>query len=146
MSSMCRLGIESPFVPLGAGYTEFSSELVKELEGTTKKEDNILKQECRDLFSVAATRVFIQLILRNPPFGFEEVIGPVPVDSCVDLAAAVVSHVRMLLEKFSCNDNNGPDEEPPPCLEINYPYLGEASCNTFIVWNNLNYVITIFDS
>ncbi|KAE8810958.1 hypothetical protein D1007_12313 [Hordeum vulgare] len=51
LSSMCRLGLEATLVPRDAGYAEFSSELVKELEGASKKVDTILKEECHNVSS-----------------------------------------------------------------------------------------------
>ncbi|KAE8770276.1 hypothetical protein D1007_58015 [Hordeum vulgare] len=73
LSSICRLGLESPFVRQDACYAEFCLELVKELEGAAKKVDIILEEECHDLFSV-----FNHLLLRGPHFEFKEVMVPVP--------------------------------------------------------------------
>lgn len=36
-------------------------------------------------------------------------------------------HVRVFLEKFSCNDDEESGEEPLPCPETDYPCLEEAS-------------------
>ncbi|KAE8772815.1 hypothetical protein D1007_55119 [Hordeum vulgare] len=81
LSSICRMGPGCSFVPQGAGYAEFSSEFVTELEGAAKKVDNILEGECRNVFSLAATRVFSHLLLREPHFKFEGVMGPLPQES-----------------------------------------------------------------
>ncbi|KAE8813169.1 hypothetical protein D1007_09676 [Hordeum vulgare] len=107
------LGTESPFVPKGASYTEFSSNLMTELEGMAKKVDKLLEEECHDLFSVTATRIFIHLLLRDPHFKLEDMIGPVPEDARGDLAASIEAHVRMLLKVFSCDNDEEPDKEPP---------------------------------
>ncbi|KAE8791504.1 hypothetical protein D1007_33947 [Hordeum vulgare] len=73
-----KLELESPLTPQGASYADLSSELMKELEGGTKKVDVIVEEECRDLFFVVATRVFSHLLLRDPSFKFKEVMGPEP--------------------------------------------------------------------
>ncbi|KAE8792929.1 hypothetical protein D1007_32431 [Hordeum vulgare] len=96
-----------------AGYTEFSMGLVKELEGAAKKVDIILEEECRDLFSVAATHVFSPLLLCDPHIEFKEVMGHVLEESSGDLATIMESHLRTLLEKLSCDDHEEPGEEPP---------------------------------
>ncbi|KAE8816504.1 hypothetical protein D1007_05836 [Hordeum vulgare] len=93
-------------------YNKFYFELIKELEGMVKKVDNILEEECRDLFTMAATRAFNHLLLRDPHFEFEEVMGPVPEESSGDLATAMEGHMHTLLEKFSCNDDEEPSKEP----------------------------------
>ncbi|KAE8772447.1 hypothetical protein D1007_55584 [Hordeum vulgare] len=107
LSSTCRLELDSPFIE-DATYTEFFSELVKELEGTAKKVDNKLEEECHDLFSMAATRIFSHILLCDPRFEFEEVMGPVPEQSCGDLAIAMEDHVNMLLGKFFCGNGEEP--------------------------------------
>ncbi|KAE8815081.1 hypothetical protein D1007_07586 [Hordeum vulgare] len=107
------LGLESPFVPQGAGYAEFSSELVTELEGADKMVDSILEEECRDLFSVAGTRVFSHLLLHDPHFNFEEMMGSMPEESHGDLATPMEGHLRTLVKKFSCDDDEEPSEEHP---------------------------------
>ncbi|KAE8819558.1 hypothetical protein D1007_02544 [Hordeum vulgare] len=110
--SICRLGLESPSIPPDTGNAKLSAELVKQLEGATKKVDNILEEECRDLFSLAATHVFGHLLLRDPHFEFEEVVGPVPEESCSDLATSVEGHVNTLLGKLFCDDGEEPSKEP----------------------------------
>ncbi|KAE8776005.1 hypothetical protein D1007_51421 [Hordeum vulgare] len=100
-----RLGIESPFDLPDAGYAEFSYELVKELEGATKKVDIILEEGCRDLFSMVVTHVFSHLLLCDPHYKFEEVMGPVPEEPHDKLATAMEGHVHTLLGKFFCNDD-----------------------------------------
>ncbi|KAE8799215.1 hypothetical protein D1007_25340 [Hordeum vulgare] len=121
-----RLGLETPLVPEDVVYAKFSSELVKELVGPAKKVDNILEEECCDLFFVAATRVFSHLLLHEPHFEFGEVMVPMPEESCSDLATTVEVHMRMLLEKFSYDDDEELNEKPLPCHETNYHTLDEA--------------------
>ncbi|KAE8803528.1 hypothetical protein D1007_20604 [Hordeum vulgare] len=106
------LEFESPLVPDNASYAELSSEIVKELEDAPKKLDDILEEECRNLFSRGATRVFSHLFLRDPIFKFEEVMDPVHEESCGDLAAAVEGHLNMLLGNFFCGDSKKLGEEP----------------------------------
>ncbi|KAE8793864.1 hypothetical protein D1007_31453 [Hordeum vulgare] len=84
----------------------------EELEGMAKKVESILEEECHDIFFVAATRTFCHLLLRDPQFKFEEVMGPVPEESSSNLVTAMEGHICMLLEKFSCDDDEEPDEEP----------------------------------
>ncbi|KAE8815415.1 hypothetical protein D1007_07150 [Hordeum vulgare] len=103
--------LEAPFFPEDAGYAEFSSELVKELKSTSKKVDNIVEEECRDHFAVAATRVFSHLLLREHHVEFTQLMTPLPKESRGALATTMEGHVRMLLEKFSYDDNEKPDEE-----------------------------------
>ncbi|KAE8786116.1 hypothetical protein D1007_40134 [Hordeum vulgare] len=86
-------------------YTEISSELMKELDSTTKKVDGILEEECHDLFSVVAASSV------TPCFLFEEVMGPVPEESRGDLAAAMEGHMNTLLGKFFCSDGEEPDKD-----------------------------------
>ncbi|KAE8806849.1 hypothetical protein D1007_16938 [Hordeum vulgare] len=66
LRSICRLGLESSFVPPDVRNSKFSSELVKEFKGVAKKVDNILEEECRDLFPVAATLFVGALKTRVP--------------------------------------------------------------------------------
>ncbi|KAE8769371.1 hypothetical protein D1007_59069 [Hordeum vulgare] len=113
VSSICRMELESPIVSQDAGYAEFSSEIMKELEGTAKKVDYILEEECRDLLSLAVTRMSSHLLLRDPHFKFEEVMGTVPEESRDDLAVVVEVHVHTLLKKFSYDDYEEPSMEPP---------------------------------
>ncbi|KAE8794074.1 hypothetical protein D1007_31234 [Hordeum vulgare] len=110
--TVCRLEIESPFAPQDASCAQFSSELVKDLEGMSKKVDDILEEEFRDLFSMVATRFFIHLLLRDPRFEFEGVMGPMPEESCGALATAMEGHVSMLLGKFFYGDGMRPGEDP----------------------------------
>ena len=91
-------------------YAELSSKLVGELEGAALNVVDILEEECRDLFSVVATRDFSHLLLRDPGFNFSEVIIPVPAESREGLAEAVEDHVSVLLGKFSCSGNAEPGE------------------------------------
>ncbi|KAE8803445.1 hypothetical protein D1007_20673 [Hordeum vulgare] len=109
-----RLGLESPFVPRDAGYVEFSSELVKELDGMAKKMDIILEEECRDIFSVVATRIFSHLLLYDPHSMSEEVMVHVPKESRDGLGVAVEGHLHTLLEMLSCDDDKDSGEDPPP--------------------------------
>ncbi|KAE8770654.1 hypothetical protein D1007_57576 [Hordeum vulgare] len=115
-SSMYTLGIESSFVPQDIGHAEFSSELVKELVGATKKLDDTLEEQYRDIFSVAVTRVFRHLLLRDPYFKFEEFMGPVPEESSSDLAFAVEGHMNTLLGMFLYGNYEEPDKEPPALI------------------------------
>ncbi|KAE8818357.1 hypothetical protein D1007_03996 [Hordeum vulgare] len=112
LSSIYRLELESPLIPRGTIYVEISYKLMKELEGAAKRVDGILKEDCRDLFFVAATHVFNHLVLRDPLFMFNEVMGPVPEESRGDLAAVVEGHVNILLGKFFCGDGEEPGKEP----------------------------------
>ncbi|KAE8785157.1 hypothetical protein D1007_41164 [Hordeum vulgare] len=113
LRSVSRLELESPLIPRGARYAELSSKLVNELEGRTKKVDDILEEECRDLFFVAPTRVFSHFLLHDPCFKFDEVMGLVPTESRGDLAAAMESHMNTLVGKFFCSGGEVPAEEPP---------------------------------
>ncbi|KAE8777569.1 hypothetical protein D1007_49640 [Hordeum vulgare] len=89
------------------------SELVKELEGAIKKVDNIVEQECHDLFSVAATYVFSHLLLRDPRFEFALVMGPALEEFRGNLATAVGGHVHTPLEKFSCDNGEESSKDSP---------------------------------
>ncbi|XP_037427309.1 protein SLOW WALKER 1-like [Triticum dicoccoides] len=50
--------------------------LMEQLEDGAQKVDNILEEECGDLFFVAATRVFSHLLHRDPTFDFNKVMAP----------------------------------------------------------------------
>ncbi|KAE8791825.1 hypothetical protein D1007_33718 [Hordeum vulgare] len=130
MSSICKVEHESPFIPQDASYAKFSSELVKDLEGAAKKVDDIL-EECCDLFSMAATRVFSHLLLRDPRFEFKEVMGPVPEESCYDLATTMEGHVNMLPGNFFSGDGKEPGEEPP-VLVVKWITLASRRCQTIV--------------
>ncbi|KAE8799074.1 hypothetical protein D1007_25620 [Hordeum vulgare] len=86
---------------------------MNDLEGAIKKGDTSLEEECRDLLSLATTRVFSHLVLRDPQFKFIGVIGPVPEESGGDLPTTMGGHERMLLEKFFCDDGKESDEDAP---------------------------------
>ncbi|KAE8778739.1 hypothetical protein D1007_48333 [Hordeum vulgare] len=61
LGSIYRLKLESSLILLDVGYSEFSSELMKELQGVIKKVDSALEEEYHGLLSLAATRVFNHL-------------------------------------------------------------------------------------
>ncbi|KAE8783914.1 hypothetical protein D1007_42555 [Hordeum vulgare] len=85
---------------------------MKVLEGAAKKVEGILEEKCCDLFFVAATRVFTHLLLHDPSFKFDEVMGPVPDESRDDLAASMEGHVNTPLAKFFCSDGEELGKEP----------------------------------
>lgn len=102
LGSIHREELTSPFAAPCAGYAELSSKLVEELESAACKVDTILEGECHSLLSLAATRVFSHLFLRNPDFDFSEVIGPIPEESRESTAELVAAHMVALLGRFSC--------------------------------------------
>ncbi|KAE8820113.1 hypothetical protein D1007_01812 [Hordeum vulgare] len=63
--------------------------------------------------SMAVTYVFSHLLLHDPCFKFEEVMGPVPEESHGNLVAAMEGHTDMLLGKFFYDDGEEPGEETP---------------------------------
>ncbi|KAI4984262.1 hypothetical protein ZWY2020_047960 [Hordeum vulgare] len=103
---------EYSVIPHHAGCAEFSSEVVKELVGAINMVNNTVEEECHDLLSLAASHVFQHVLLRDPRFEFAGVKGPMPEESCGNLANAIGGHVRTLLEKFSCDDDGESDKEP----------------------------------
>ncbi|KAE8772633.1 hypothetical protein D1007_55327 [Hordeum vulgare] len=113
LSSIYRLGLKAPLVPQDAGYTELSSDLGKVLEGATKKVDNVVEEECRDVFTVAMTRLFSHLLMEDPHFEFKRVMGAMLEESCCHLATPMGGHVHVLLEKISCDNEEESGEEPP---------------------------------
>ncbi|KAE8771937.1 hypothetical protein D1007_56144 [Hordeum vulgare] len=126
LCSIHMMWLESSFVPQDAGYTEFSYDLMKELEGAVKKVGHILEQECPDLFSVAKTRVFNHLLLHDPHFEFEEVMGP------VRESPVVIYRLPWRATCIRCSRSSpammmrSPARSPLPCLETNYLCLREA--------------------
>ncbi|KAE8820456.1 hypothetical protein D1007_01604 [Hordeum vulgare] len=106
-----------------AGYARFCSVLMKALEGVIKKVDNTLEEKCHDLLSLAVIRVFIHLLLLDPCFEFARVMCPVHEESHGDMATAMRDHVRTLLKKFTCDDDEESDKDPPPCPETNHLFL-----------------------
>ncbi|KAE8803524.1 hypothetical protein D1007_20599 [Hordeum vulgare] len=101
--------IGAPGDGAGASYAELYCELVKELEGATKKVDDILEEECCELFFLAVTRHLSHLLRCDPRFKFDEVMGPMPEESCGNLVPDVDGHMNILLGKFFYSDG----EEPP---------------------------------
>ncbi|KAE8793866.1 hypothetical protein D1007_31455 [Hordeum vulgare] len=78
--------------------------------GRDPEGDVILEDECRDLFSVAGTRVFTRLLLHEPNFNFDKVTCPVHEESRDDLAKDVESHISTLLGKLSHSSAEEPGE------------------------------------
>ncbi|KAE8770318.1 hypothetical protein D1007_57961 [Hordeum vulgare] len=113
LGSICTSKLDSSLVPKDAAYAEFSSELVKELEGVIKKVDSALEEECRYLLFLAVTHVISHLLLHDPYFEFAWLMDPVPKESHGDLETAMGGHVRMLLEKLSCDDDEESEKDPP---------------------------------
>lgn len=109
LRSIYRERLETPLVPRDADYAEFSSKFVERLQDGARKVDGILEEECRDLFSLAATCVFSHLLHGDPNFDFGKVIGLVPEELRDGLAGAVEGHVDVLLGKFSCSGGEGSD-------------------------------------
>ncbi|KAE8806739.1 hypothetical protein D1007_17098 [Hordeum vulgare] len=96
-----------------ASYAELSCKLMKELEGVVKKVDEILEEEFHDLFFMEAARIFSHLLLHDPLFKFDEVMGLMLEKFRGNLVAAVEGHVNTLLGKFFCANGEEPGEEPP---------------------------------
>src|SRR3990170_1036630 len=103
LNFVCRERLEALRVSRNADYVDFSIKLVERLEDGAKKVDGILEEECRDLFSQAATRVFSHLLHADPNFDFDKVIAPVPEELRDGLTKAVEGHVDALLRKYSCD-------------------------------------------
>ena len=75
-----RLGVEGLNSSDGddaAAYLTFFSELVEKLEKAATSVDGIVDEECRELLSIVATRVFSNLSHANPGFDFSPVLKPV---------------------------------------------------------------------
>ncbi|KAE8790523.1 hypothetical protein D1007_35180 [Hordeum vulgare] len=132
LSSICSLELDPSLIPRGVSYAELSSELMKELKGMAKKVDGILQDKCLDHFFVAATRVLNHLLLRDPSFKFDELMGPVPEESRNDLAAAMEGHVNTLLGKFFCSDGEE-DGEEPPVIVLKYIVVASRRCQMTIL-------------
>ncbi|KAE8776485.1 hypothetical protein D1007_50869 [Hordeum vulgare] len=75
--------------------------LVAELEAVVAQTNKILESECRDLFFVAATRVFGHLHLRDPGFDLSTVIVPVPCGAHDRVTESVKGPVEALVRKFA---------------------------------------------
>ncbi|KAE8792488.1 hypothetical protein D1007_32957 [Hordeum vulgare] len=114
LGSICRLKLDSSLIPQDDGYVEFSSELMKELRRRIMKVDSAMEEECHDHLSFAAIRVFIHNLLCDPRFEFAGAMGPMCEESHSYLPTAMGGgHVHKLLDKFSCNNDEESDEEPP---------------------------------
>ncbi|KAE8811506.1 hypothetical protein D1007_11895 [Hordeum vulgare] len=81
---------------------------------------------------MAMTRIFGHLLLRDPHFEFEGVMGPVPEESRGKLATTMEVYVLTLLEKLSYNDDEEFNEEPMHGPETDYLCLKGASGFTLI--------------
>ncbi|KAE8801309.1 hypothetical protein D1007_23099 [Hordeum vulgare] len=62
---------------------------------------------------LVATRAFSHLLLRDPRFKFEKVMGPMPEESCGNLAATMEVHMNTLPGKFFHGDDKELGEELP---------------------------------
>src|SRR5664279_2320957 len=111
-----RLGVEGLSSPDGddaAAYLTFFAELVVKLEAAATGVDNIVDEECRDLLSVAATRVFSNLYHANPGFDFSPVLKPVEREFAAALVKEVTGPVEALLQLYVRGDEaeKGGDED-----------------------------------
>ena len=67
--------------------------------------DDILEEECCDLFSMVATRVFSHLLNHDPHFDFDDVLVPLTPVVQDNLAGWVDDHVDALVAEFTPEEN-----------------------------------------
>ncbi|KAE8794599.1 hypothetical protein D1007_30638 [Hordeum vulgare] len=97
LCSLCEVRFDEPLATLEAVFTAHVAELAVALENVVVQVDKILDSECRDLFFVAATRVFSHLYLREPGFDLGSVILPVPAEARHNAAEAVNGPMEALV-------------------------------------------------
>ena len=66
--------------------------------------NNIVEDECRELLSIAATRVFSNLRRIDPGFDFSSVLRPVEPRLAVALEKEVRAHVEALVQAYGRSD------------------------------------------
>ncbi|MBI0384628.1 hypothetical protein JBE27_52325, partial [Streptomyces albiflaviniger] len=106
-AAILRFGVSSPRIPTGDGaadYLQFFTELVESLEQIVSGVNTIVEDECRELLSIAATRVFSHLRRLNPRFDFSSVLGPVDPRIAIALDKMVRPHVEALVQAYGRSD------------------------------------------
>src|SRR5664279_539340 len=107
-----RLGATAPELPSGddaAAYLQFFAALVAGLEVAAADVDNLVDEECRELLSIAVTRILCNLYLADSKFDFSSVIRPVVVKNPAALEREVREHVDALVEVYARVDEDGED-------------------------------------
>src|SRR5664279_2448958 len=89
----------------------FFPALVAGLEVAAADVDNLVDEECRELLSIAVTRIFCKLYLANSKFDFSSVIRPVVVKNLAALEKEVREHVDALVELYVRVDKDGEEGE-----------------------------------
>ncbi|KAE8775296.1 hypothetical protein D1007_52238 [Hordeum vulgare] len=78
---ICKGSVSSPLVPDEAGYLDFFTKVVEQLEASAQKVGAMIEEESHDLLSQALTHVFSSLFHTDPHFNFEDAMAPVPEES-----------------------------------------------------------------
>ena len=74
--------------------------IVDVMEAAVKKQDGIVKEECRDLLNVAGTCIFSNLLLADPQFDLATALRRVEPSLPCKIAAEVKEAVDALLKLF----------------------------------------------
>ena len=90
-------GLAAPFL---LRFLQHVMCLVEALEEVVEGVGPMAEAEARVLSSVALTRVFSHLHLRDPSAHLDELLEPVADEHCTAAAAAVQGQVEALLKKF----------------------------------------------
>src|SRR5664279_2944196 len=118
--AVTRLGVEGLVSSEGddaAAYLTFFSELVEKLDKAATGVDSIVDEECHELLSIAATRIFSNLYHANPKFDFGPMLRPVEREHAAALAKEVAEHVEVLVQVYVRGDeadqggDGGQDDE-----------------------------------
>ena len=104
-----RLGArDSPIPPsdddVGA-YLQFFTQIMEKLDGVATNLNNVVEEECRELLSLAATRVFSNLRHANPNFDFASVLQRVEPSLAFELAKEVKEPVEALVKLYRREDD-----------------------------------------
>nr|XP_020182760.1 MAP7 domain-containing protein 1-like [Aegilops tauschii subsp. strangulata] len=100
LKSLYEKGLEKPLTTEKDGPAQLLPFLVKALEEVVEGVGPMAEAEARVLSSVALTRVFSHLHLRDPSARLDELLEPIPEEHCAATATAVQGQVEALLKKF----------------------------------------------
>ena len=100
LKTLYEKGLERPLATDEDGPAQLLPFLVKALEEVVEGVGPMAEAEARVLSSVALTRVFSHLHLRDPNACLDELLEPISGEHCRAAAAAMQGQVEALLKKF----------------------------------------------
>jgi hypothetical protein len=105
-SAIGRLGASNFRIPADNNDTAFLqlfTQIVEKVEAAVTNLNDIIEEECRELLSLAATRIFTNLLHADLSFDFATVLRRVEPSQAFKFLLGVNEHMESLLELYQRN-------------------------------------------